>query len=207
MPLSFVAFLLFLVICAFLIIKMRREWQAATNNAQKKLAILIGGACILAFFEPMWIGFFPPKLLDHVELPNAPLGDRLTSPNGRVFIISSPIARVQRYGPEGFELGFMYSGKVSTVFMSPSGNVLICTMAGALLTYSPDGAEVPPRKSCKDSFEVYFPSSPSNARVPTIAFNWFSALAVPLWHPFAAWLTALLVGLFSLRFSRRSTGH
>jgi hypothetical protein len=205
MPLSFVVFAFFLVFCAIIAVKMHREWQAATNNLPRKLAICIFYACILAFLEPMWIGFFPSKLLDHVELPNAPLGDRLIAPDGRVFIVSSPIARVQRYGPEGFELGFMYGSKASKFWMSPSGNVLICTMGGALLTYSPDGTEVPPRGSCNDRFEANFSSSPSHAKVPTIAFNWFSALAVPLWHPVAAWLTALLTGLFSLAFSRRPT--
>ncbi|SRR5579871_346133 len=192
-----VVFLFLLVLCAVVAMELRPEWQVATNNLPKKLSILIFGACFLAFFEPMWIAFFPSKLLNDVELPNAPLGDRLTAPDGRVFIFSAPIARVQRYGPEGFELGFMYSGKESKAFISRSGNVLICTLGGALLTYSPDGTELPPRRSCNERIETYFPSSPSHTRVPAIAFNWLSALAVPFWHPVAAWLTAIMVRLFS----------
>jgi hypothetical protein len=180
-----------------------REWQAATNDLPRKLFICFSAASMLAFIEPLWISFFPPALLKNIELPNAPLGDRLTAPDGRVFIVSSPIARVQRYGPEGFELGFMYGSKASKFWISPSGNVLICTLAGALLTYSPDGTEVPPRRSCNDRFEAFFSSSPSHARVPTIAFNWFAALAVPLWHPVAAWLTILVTGLFYLCFRGR----
>jgi hypothetical protein len=206
MPPSFAfPIVFFIFFCGFLAVRGYREWHAAKNNLPRKLVILIGGACVLAFCEPFWINFFPPALLEHFELPNAPGGDRLTAPDGRVFIVSWPIARVQRYGPEGFELGFMYGSKASKVWMSPSGNILICTMRGALLTYSPDGTEVPPSRSCNDRFDVYLSSSPSHARVPTIAFNWVSAIAVPLWHPVAAWLTALLVGLFSLGLSRRPT--
>jgi len=204
MPLSFVALAFFLVFCSIMAVRMHREWQATTNSLARKLGICIVIACALGFIEPLWINFFPSRLLEHVELPNAPLGDRLIAPDGRVFIVSSPIARVQRYGPEGFELGFMYGSKASKFWVSPSGNVLICTLSGALLTYSPDGAEVLPRRSCNDHVEAYFSSSPSQARVPTIAFNWFSVLAVPLWHPVVAWLIAVLTGLFFHANSRRS---
>jgi hypothetical protein len=37
-------------------------------------------------------------------------------------------------------------------------------------------------------------SSQRTAKVPAIAFNWISALAVPLWHPVAAWI----IGLFGV---------
>src|SRR5215467_11050791 len=43
-------------------------------------------------------------------------------------------------------------------------------------------------------------SCPSDAKVPTIAFNWFSALAVPLWHPVAGWVIALS-GYLLFKFS------
>jgi hypothetical protein len=102
---------------------------------------------------------------------------------------------VQRYGPEGFEKGFMYRRKAFTFGMSWTGNVLICAVGGEFLTYNPDGTEVPPRGSCKDGFITSSPSYPSHAKVPTIAFNWFSALAVPLWHPVAAWLSMVVGGL------------
>src|SRR5215813_8781108 len=139
MPVSFVVLAFLLVFFAVMGARMYREWRAEPDNPPRKLAIVIGGVCVVAFCEPGWIGVFPANLLAHVELPNAPGGDRLTAPDGRMFIVSWPIARVQRYGPEGFELGFMYGAKASHVWMSPSGNILICTMAGAaLLTYTPD---------------------------------------------------------------------
>jgi hypothetical protein len=187
--------LFLLVFCGVMATTSYREWQAATNNLPRKLVICFGGACVFAFVEPIWINLFPPKLLEHFELPNAPQGVRLTAPDGRVFIVSAPIARVQRYGPEGFEKGFMYGRKAFEFGMSWSGNILICATGGELLTYSSDGIEVQPRGPCKDGL-INSPSPfPSHAEVPTIAFNWFSALAVPLWHPVAAWLVALVGGL------------
>jgi len=33
------------------------------------------------------------------------------------------------------------------------------------------------------------------ANLPRIAFNWFSALAVPVWQPIAAWVLVILGGL------------
>src|SRR5689334_23376317 len=119
-------FVFCVVFFAIMAIKMYREWQAATNDLPKKLVICVGGICILAFCEPAWINFFPPKILEHVELPNSPAADRLTAPDGRVFVVSSPIQRVQRYGPEGFEMGFMYSRKAFKFGISQSGNILIC---------------------------------------------------------------------------------
>jgi hypothetical protein len=196
MPAAFAfPFVFLLVFCSIVAAMSYREWQAAANNLPRKLAICIGGACMLAFLEPIWIYLFPSQLLEHVELPNAPRGVRLTAPDGRVFVVSSPIARVQRYGPDGFEKGFMYGRKAFTFGMSASGNILICAVPSILLTYSPDGEEVPPRGSCKDGFITSSSSFPSHAKVPTIAFNWFSALAVPLWHPVAAWLSMVFVGL------------
>ena len=107
---------------------------------------------------------------------------------------------MQRYGPEGFEKGFLVRTKVHESAMSASGNVLICSPAFELLTYTPDGAEVPPIGSCRDRFEGSYFSDPGDAKVPTIAFNWFSALAVPLWHPLAAWIM-LFFGLLLFKES------
>lgn len=198
-----------LSIMAIIAVKMYGDFRlASSDNLARKLAICISMAGLLGFFEMIWIDFLPSELLDHVELPNTLQGVRLTAPDGRVFVVSPPIARVQRYGPEGFEKGFMYARKAFEFGMSASGNILICSAGGILLAYSPDGVEVPPRGSCPhgtvgSSFSSD-PSSfyPSNAKVPTIAFNWFSALAVPLWHPVAGWLVAVLGGLILVCFSR-----
>jgi len=183
---------IFLVVGATIgIVKGYRHWRAPTTNSLGKLSICIIAVGVLGFFEPFWIRWFPRELLDHFELPNTLEAVRLTAPDGRVFIVSSPIERVQRYGPEGFEKGFLVGNKVSRSAMSASGNILICSPGGELLTYTPDGAEVPPSGSCRDRLEGSYSSYPSDAKVPTIAFNWFSALAVPLWHPVAGWVIAL----------------
>ena len=183
-----------------------RDWRASTTNFVGKLGICIFAVGALGFALCCtiagWIHFFPRELLDHFELPNTLQADRLTAPDGRVFIVSSPFLRVQRYGAEGFEKGFMVGSKVSRSAMSASGNVLICSLDGELLTYTPDGDELPPRRTCRHRFEgaTYF-YYPSDAKVPAIAFNWFSALAVPLWHPVAGWVIILFGSLLFKGFS------
>jgi len=193
---------LFAVFFAVMGAGMYRKWHAAPNSLNK-LAICISAVCMLAFTEPLWINFVPPAMLEHVELPNAPGGDRLTAPDGRVFVVSYPIARVQRYGPDGFEMGFMYGAKASSVGMSSSGAILICTSSHKLLSYSADGIELPPRGSCPDrakTWSFYL----SYARVPSIAFNWIAMLAFPFWHPLAAWSVAVLAGPLMWSVDRRA---
>jgi len=182
---------------------MYRRWQAAPASSANKLAISVSAVCMLGFIEPMWISLVPPAMLEHVELPNAPGGDRVTAPDGRVFVVSYPIARVQRYGPDGFEMGFMYGAKASSVGMSSSGVILICTSGHRLLSYSADGVELPPRGSCPDrakTWSFYL----SDARVPSIAFNWIAMLAVPFWHPVAAWLLLVSTGLLMWSVEREA---
>jgi hypothetical protein len=112
----------------------------------------------------------------------------------------------------GFEKGFGVV-KVSRSAMSASGNVLICGLSDELVTYTPDGAEVLPRGSCRNRFIGSFAQYPSKAKVPMIAFNWFWALAVPLWHPVAGWVIGV-VGILLLKASSppksdysSTTGH
>ncbi|MBR0777002.1 hypothetical protein JQ625_19370 [Bradyrhizobium diazoefficiens] len=167
------------------------------------LAYCITMAGLLGFFGSAWISWFPSKLLDRFELPNDPIeGVRLTAPDGRIFIVSRALDRVQRYGPAGFEIGFRFGRKASKYGMSSSGNILLCTHSGELFTYSPDGAELPSGAFCGSQFDVH-PLYASHAQVPRIAFNWFSSLAVPLWHPFAGWLTGVL-GLLLLKLASRT---
>ncbi|WP_257167292.1 hypothetical protein [Bradyrhizobium sp. SRS-191] len=200
---SMVLAIFFVVFCAIFGTRIYREWHAASNSAPKRIAICIGAICMFAFAEPMWIGLVPPAMLEHVELPNAPGGDRVTAPDGRVFVVSYPIARVQRYGPGGFEMGFMYGAKASSAGMSSSGAILICTVSHALLSYSADGIELPPRGSCPDrakTWSFYL----GHAQVPSIAFSWIALLAVPFWHPLAAWSIAVLTGLLAWSIEREA---
>jgi hypothetical protein len=198
-----------LAFCSIIVVQTYRAYRASITNFLGLLGFCIFVLGVLGFLGAGWINFFPPEFLDRFELPNDRLeGVRLTAPDGRVFIASRSLAGVQRYGPEGFEKGFSYGGHKAFRFgMSASGKILICTTGGVLLTYGPDGAELPPRESCpgRGRFEFSSSSYSSHVRVPTIAFNWFSAWAVPLWHPLAGWLTAafgvLLIKLSSCRKS------
>lgn len=190
--------MVFLFAIVFLIVmgvKCVHEWRASEGDLPKKVVICIGAVCALCFMAQFSIAALPSEFLEHIELPNAPGGDRLTAPDGRVFIMSVPLARVQRYGPDGFEKGFMYHQKADAFAMSPSGNILICTLRKELLTYDPDGSEVLPRGSCRSGFIASQPPYAGRAKVPIIAFSWFAALAVPLWHPVAAWLIVVLSAL------------
>jgi hypothetical protein len=180
---KFIAVVILLPLAAIVAVKGYKHWRASTTGFFGKLGICIIAAGLLGFVEPFWVQLFP---LDHFELANTIQADRLTAPDGRVFIVSSPILRVQRYGPEGFEKGFMV-GKVSSSAMSPFGFLLICAPGSQLRTYSLDGDEAPSRGSCQGGLARTFYSYPRKAKVPVIAFNW-TAVAVPLWHPFAAWL-------------------
>lgn len=191
-------FIILIVLFSFFGVRMVREWHKPGTNWIGKLGICIAAAGILGFTEAFWINLIPETTLAHVELPNPPTGDRLVAHDGRVFIVNVPLARVQRYGSDGFEEGFSYGfgSKTSKFGITASGNILICTLGGTLLTYSPDGVEIPPRASCKDSFPVS-PSYQVRAKAPEIASNWFSALAVPLWHPVIGWLFIGLGGAIS----------
>lgn len=188
--------LIILAVFTIGIVKMYRAWRSSTIKSMGLLAFFLGAVGLLGFVDVAWINLFPCEVLSHFELPNDPFqGVRLTAPDGRVFIVSPAIARVQRYGREGFEKGFMYGRKASRFGMSASGNLKICATGGELFTYNPDGEEVLPRGSCRDRFEVPPAYYSSHANVPAIAFNWFSTLAVPLWNPGAGWVFILLGGL------------
>ena len=193
--------LLSLAFCAIITLSVYRRYRASTDNFLGMLAICIFAVGILGFVEPFWINMFPRERLDRFELPNTLYADRLTAPDGHVFIVN--FLRVQRYGPEGFEKGFMVGRRASRSAMSASGNVLICSFGGELFTYTPDGAELPARGSCRDGFEGSSSFYPSNAKVPAIAFNWFSAVAVPLWHPGVGWVISLC-GVLLLKGNARA---
>lgn len=178
-------------------VKGHERWRATTSAPIERVAICIIVVGGLGLSEPLWLRLFPREILDHFELPNTLDAVRLTAPDGRVFIVSTSIFRVQRYGPKGFENGFLFvgGGKHSMAAVSASGNLVICSSGGEMITYTPDGEELSPRRRCWDGFEdsLSYSYYPSNAKVPGIAFNRFSALAVLLWHPVAG-LVVMMVG-------------
>ncbi|WP_316181821.1 MULTISPECIES: hypothetical protein [unclassified Bradyrhizobium] len=178
-------------------------------SAVARCAVALG---IIGFLLPLGLGVFPDDWLNAIELPNALGSARVAAPNGRVFVASEPLGRVQRYGPQGFERGF-YVGSQGGAFdigVSDAGDVLICSVrARALIVYTQDGVETARRGPCtfNDANGGLMPASRSyerNARVPEIAFGWFGLLAVSLWHPFIAWFMALMGALFLKSGTARS---
>jgi hypothetical protein len=170
----------------------------------RTVARCVAAVGIIGFLLPLGLGVFPDEWLNATELPNALGSARVTAPNGRVFVASEPLGRVQRYGPEGFERGFYVDGQGGAfdIGVSEAGDVLICSVrARALIIYTEDGVETARRGPCtfNDANGGLIPASrhyERNARVPEVALGWFGLLAVPLWHPFVAWFMILMGGLF-----------
>jgi hypothetical protein len=178
--------------------------RRVVRDLQRKFAIVLFVLGALGFLQPFWLRLVPDALLDWIEFPNAVGAVRLAAPNGRVFVASQPLGRVQRYGPDGFERGFFVAaqGGVFDLGVSPSGQVLICSVrARSVITYTQDGVEVGPRLPCawSEANHGLMPAAaayPNHAKVPDIAFSWYARLALPLWHPMLAWVMALLGGLY-----------
>jgi hypothetical protein len=133
------------------------------------------------------------------EIPNSLQSVKVTAPDERVFVASAPTGRVQRYGPNGFERGFKVDshGGHFEIGVAPSGDIVVCSTRGrARIVYDRDGIERGERGRCETEQKnrgllpspVYRPL----ADVPVFATSWIAALAVPLWHPFAAGLVALI---------------
>ena len=160
----------------------------------------------LGWLSHFYVISIATKRLDRAELPNSLASARVTSPDGRVFIASEPFARVQRYGPQGFELGFQVAsqGGAFELGVSPEGEVQICSARGKVLfTYSADGSAAKELGPCefnvshngllpRPSYLVYA----SDAKVPAIASSWLATLAIPLWHPFVSWVMFIAGGLW-----------
>jgi hypothetical protein len=152
-----------------------------TTDFARKIAYGISIAGIVGFLQPFWLGSFPSEFLNRIEFPNTLDAVRLTAPDGRVFIVSEPFGRVQRYGPKSFQRGFKIDsrGGVVDAGISSSGNLLICSVrARGLITYDRDGAEIGQRLPCAYDVANHgrIPQSPlynSEARLPLIAINWF----------------------------------
>lgn len=181
------------------------------DDLEGRIATVVAVVGVGGFLFQFMAGAIPNQILDRIELPNSLGAARVTAPDGRVFIVSEPFGRVQRYGPAGFERGFAVDsrGGAMQTGMSLAGHLLICSArAGhSLIAYDPDGREVGERQPCTSGAGGLLPDArnyPQNAKVPTIANSWLAALAVPLWHPFTGWAMAAAAALY-LRFRGRTT--
>jgi hypothetical protein len=170
------------------------------------VAINLAAACGLALGV---VGFMAPLggVPFNIELPNSLGAVRVTAPDGRVFIASTPTGRVQRYGPDGFERAFFIDsrGGVFDTGISPLGEIMVCSArAKALISYDRDGLEIGQRKPCYvgSSGLLASPHYSVRADVPTIASSWLAAMAIPLWHPFMAWLIGV-VSMIALKINFR----
>jgi len=178
------------------------------------MVVAIAGTAGFLFQGLVGLGAIPQQLLDGIELPNSPTAVRIAAPDGRVFIVSESVGRVQRYGPSGFERSFGVDARGGFIEagMSAAGNLLICSSRAGhmLITYDPDGKEIGVRRPCEPStaHQGRLPDTSefaSKARVPRIADSWLAALALPLWHPFSGWLMAAGAGLYLYHRRRVAT--
>jgi hypothetical protein len=188
------------------------EWKPPRDLPGRIVWVIgVAGMAGGLFLGLVGLDAIPQQLLDGIELPNSLGATRIAAPDGRVFIVSEAIGRVQRYGPSGFERSFGVDsrGGFLEAGMSAAGNLLICSnRAGhSLITYDPDGKEAGQRQPCQPNtaHQGRLPDTPvfaANARVPLIADSWVAAVAVPLWHPLSGWLVGLCAWLY-LNYRRR----
>jgi hypothetical protein len=147
-----------------------------------------------------------------VELPNTLTSAEIAAPDGRVYIANQFNARVQRYGPHGFERGFTVDsqGGPFDIGVSPSGNILICSARTRLLiAYDPDGEDIGVRGPCDVDPHTGLIPSPNyrpRADVPFIASSWYMRLAIPLWHPAIAYFMLVLGALLLIFMRPRNVG-
>jgi hypothetical protein len=169
------------------------------SQVKRKLATSMIALGTFGFFAPILLGFVPDVVLRFVELPNSMGAVRIVAPDERIFVASEPLARIQRYGPNGFELGFHVTsqGGAFEVGVTPRGEILVCVARGRVLfLYNADGVELGMPIPCEFSVahNGLIPSSShysSRIQVPAIAGGWIAAAAIVLWHPFVALLMAI----------------
>ncbi|HEV2154029.1 hypothetical protein [Bradyrhizobium sp.] len=182
-----------------------------TSKNQRNIVICLIALGMACFLGQGLIASSAPDFLNEIELPNSLGSMRLAAPDGRVFIVSEPLGRVQRYGPSGFERGFQVhaGGGTFDAGISPSGEVLLCLgRSHELVRLDQDGRETGPRQSCArnvwgDDRIPFLNHYAARVQVPLIAFSWIAAMAVPLWHPFTAWLLMMVGILLSYYFRFR----
>jgi hypothetical protein len=169
--------------------------------------VLGAGGFLFPFVCPKLLSSLPLEVARQIELPNSLGSIKVAAPDGRVFIVSEPSARIQRYGPAGFELGFEVDsqGRSLQAGVTERGEIVVCAVRlRQLLTYTADGLEVGERMPCnfdKSGHGRILTAShfTSRAVVPEIATGWLAAILIPLWHPFVAWVILVAGGVWLKR--------
>jgi hypothetical protein len=172
------------------------------------------------------LGFLGASLLPYagtwlarVELPTFFETSTIALPDGGRMTATMPTQRVQRYGSDGhFQTGWFVDAKGGhfAIGLTTDGRVAVCTGRGRqIFFFELDGQPVGDPRACfsaprevpKILQPADFPLGDVNlqpavsAERPTASL--VAILLVPFWHPFVAWLIAL-VGFLGLRFGRRA---
>jgi len=176
-------------------------------------ALVIVGAC-------GFVGqFLLPNVgtrLERVELPAFFETTTIALPDGGRMTATMPTARVQRYGGDGhFQTGWFVDAKGGhfAIGLTSDDRVAICTGRGRqLFLFELDGRPfgnpracfTAPREIPKILQPADFPFGEVNLQqvvsVERPNASLMAILLVPLWHPFFAWLIAV-VGVLGLRIS------
>jgi len=169
------------------------------------------------------LGFFGQSLLPNagtslelVELPTFFETTTIALPDGGRMTATMPTARVQRYGGDGhFQTGWFVDAKGGhfAIGLTNDDRVAICTGRGRqLFLFELDGRPVGNARACftapreipKILQPADFPFGEVNLQqvvsVERPNASLMAILLVPLWHPFFAWLIAV-VGVLGLRIS------
>jgi hypothetical protein len=155
--------------------------------------------------------------LERVELPTFFETTTIALPDGGRMTATMPTARVQRYGSDGhFQTGWFVNAKGGhfAIGLTSDGRVAVCTGRGRqIFFFQLDGQPVGDPRACitaprqipKILQPADFPLGEVNLQQAVSAerpnASLVAILLVPFWHPFVAWLIAV-VGYLGLRISR-----
>jgi hypothetical protein len=139
---------------------------------------------MLCFSVSFWLPRFGPAL-DHFELPNSLGATTITGSEAGVFVVSTPIQRVQRYQENGSFLNGWFvpaAGGHFSVKLADDGKLEVCTARGRRLMVYDEHGQVTARQD-KCEYQVM----PSTG-VFLVRQGWVSYIFFPLWHPIVGWL-------------------
>ncbi|MBR0835298.1 hypothetical protein JQ612_19105 [Bradyrhizobium manausense] len=161
------------------------------------------------------LGFFGAFLLpatgtwlQRIELPPFFETTSILGPGGRTFTATIPTARIQRYDSNGrFETGwFVHSaGGMFAIGHTVDGRIAVAAARTKQVEFfNPDGSAAGRPEPCARFGSVQSGVlRPSDCPVWGVTFadpiqathpgaHWQTLVLVPLWHPFVAWLLAVL---------------
>lgn len=155
-------------------------------------------------------------LLQQIELPPFFETTSILGPGGRTFTATIPTARIQRYDSNGrFETGwFVHSaGGMFAIGLTVDGRIAVAAARTKQVEFfNPDGSAAGRPQPCAGFGSVQSGVlRSSDCPVWGVTFadpiqtkhpgaHWQTLVLVPLWHPFVAWLLAVL-GVLAIRIN------